>query len=94
MSKIIILSLLILSSVLITKELNLNYKGLEDKVGWEKVGVSLPKYNVKQISQKTRENPIWVHFGIGNIFRFFIGGIADNYFRKYFKKRDYLCRNF
>ena len=91
MSKIIILSLLILSSVLITKELNLNYKGLEDKVGWEKVGVSLPKYNVKQISQKTRENPIWVHFGIGNIFRFFIGGIADNLISENILKKGITC---
>ena len=91
MSKIIILSLLILSSVLITKELNLNYKGLEDKVGQEKVGVSLPKYNVKQISQKTRENPIWVHFGIGNIFRFFIGGIADNLISENILKKGITC---
>ena len=77
MSKIIILSLLLFSSVLITKQLKLSYKGLEEKAGWEKAGVSLPKYDVKSLAEKTRESPIWVHFGIGNIFRLFIGGIAD-----------------
>ena len=77
MSKIIIISLLLFSSVLITKQLKLSYKGLEDKAGWERAGVSLPKYDVKSLAEKTRESPIWVHFGIGNIFRLFIGGIAD-----------------
>ena len=77
MPKIIILSLLLFSSVLITKQLKLSYKGLEDKGGWEKAGVSLPNYDVKSLAEKTRESPIWVHFGIGNIFRLFIGGIAD-----------------
>ena len=31
----------------------------------------------KKISEKAKEAPGWVHFGIGNIFRIFIGGIAD-----------------
>lgn len=32
---------------------------------------------MEQACQKAKENPVWVHFGIGNIFRIFIGGIAD-----------------
>lgn len=55
----------------------LNYEGLENKEGWEKAGVLLPSYDAKKLAEKTKQNPIWVHFGIGNIFRFFIGGIAD-----------------
>ena len=57
--------------------MQLNYKGLEDKNAWEKIGVSLPSYDFKALAEKTKKNPLWVHFGIGNIFRFFIGGIAD-----------------
>ena len=37
----------------------------------------LPGYDVEKVSQKAKEEPEWVHFGIGNIFRIFIGGIAD-----------------
>jgi fructuronate reductase len=58
-------------------ELELNYEGLQNKKGWEKAGVLLPNYDVKKLAEKTKKNPMWVHFGIGNIFRFFIGGIAD-----------------
>ena len=37
----------------------------------------LPGYDVEEVSEKARKAPRWVHFGIGNIFRVFIGGIAD-----------------
>ena len=40
-------------------------------------GISLPTYNVEETARKAIEAPLWVHFGIGNIFRVFIGGIAD-----------------
>ena len=60
-----------------TSNLMLNYEGLKNKEGWEKAGVLLPNYDVKKLAENTKKNPIWVHFGIGNIFRFFIGGIAD-----------------
>ncbi len=43
----------------------------------EKGGIALPGYDVETASEKAKENPVWVHFGIGNIFRVFIGGIAD-----------------
>lgn len=37
----------------------------------------LPGYDVEETSRKAKEAPKWAHFGIGNIFRVFIGGIAD-----------------
>ena len=46
-------------------------------IAWEKAGIQLPGYDVEKISAKAKEAPVWVHFGIGNIFRVFIGGIAD-----------------
>ena len=71
--------------------LHLNYKGLENKKNWEKAGVILPSYDVKQLSEKTKKDPVWVHFGIGNIFRFFIGGIADELISKNILDKGITC---
>ena len=57
--------------------MKLTYKGLADKGSWEKAGISLPSYDPEKLAHETRKTPRWVHFGIGNIFRIFIGGIAD-----------------
>ena len=57
--------------------MKLTYKGLKDSESWKKAGIALPSYDPEELAKKTRENPAWVHFGIGNIFRIFIGGIAD-----------------
>ncbi len=50
---------------------------LNNKIGWSKAGITLPGYDVTALQKKTRETPRWAHFGIGNIFRIFLGGIAD-----------------
>lgn len=57
--------------------MRLNYDGLKDSQGWSNAGISLPTYDPQALARHTHENPIWVHFGIGNIFRIFVGGIAD-----------------
>lgn len=44
---------------------------LEHRKEWEDKGFSLPKYDREQMIEKTKENPFWVHFGAGNIFRAF-----------------------
>ena len=43
-----------------------------------KAGIKLPSYDVEKVAEDTKKSPVWVHFGIGNIFRIFIGGIADS----------------
>ena len=50
---------------------------IKNREAWEKAGIQLPGYDVKEVSEKAKKEPRWVHFGIGNIFRVFIGGIAD-----------------
>lgn len=55
--------------------MRLNYQGLQDKQAWEKAGVTLPKYDWKKICDTTEKNPVWIHFGAGNIFRGFIAGL-------------------
>lgn len=56
-------------------ELSLN--GIKDRAAWEAAGIMLPGYDVVWAAQKARTEPRWAHFGIGNIFRIFIGGIVD-----------------
>lgn len=89
-----ILSLLSCSHLKSTESANnlrLNYKGLADKIKWEKAGVSLPNYDIQKLAETTKKNPIWVHFGIGNIFRFFIGGIADKLISEKFLDKGITC---
>lgn len=57
--------------------MKLTMDGIKNRESWEKAGIKLPKYDVEKVCQKVQEKPVWVHFGIGNIFRIFIGGIAD-----------------
>lgn len=57
--------------------MELTLKGMKDRAPWQKAGIALPGYDVEAVSVKARMEPEWVHFGIGNIFRIFIGGIAD-----------------
>ena len=57
--------------------MELTWSGIEKKEEWEKAGIMLPGYDIKSVVQKTKKTPEWVHFGIGNIFRIFLGGIAD-----------------
>lgn len=52
-------------------------EGLKEKSSWEAVGVALPSYDVASVAEETKKAPVWVHFGAGNIFRIFIGGLAD-----------------
>ena len=57
--------------------MKLTMDGIKNREAWEKAGIQLPGYDAKEVSEKAKKEPRWVHFGIGNIFRVFIGGIAD-----------------
>lgn len=57
--------------------MKLTIEGLKDKGAWEAAGISLPAYDVEKVLADTKAAPVWVHFGAGNIFRIFIGGLAD-----------------
>jgi len=50
---------------------------IKNAKAWQEKGIVVPAYDVKKVSDNTKKSPVWVHFGVGNIFRIFIGGIAD-----------------
>ena len=56
----------------------LNENGLKDKAVWESKGYALPKYDRAAMIEATKKNPIWVHFGAGNIFRAFQANVVQN----------------
>ena len=62
--------------------MELTINGLKKYEDWKKADIKLPGYDVEEVVRLTKENPKWVHFGIGNIFRIFLGGIADTLLEK------------
>ena len=71
--------------------MKLTLSGIENREAWEKAGITLPGYDVKAVSEKAKKEPVWVHFGIGNIFRIFIGGIADGLLEEGVMDRGITC---
>ena len=71
--------------------MRLSYSGLKEREQWEQAGITLPGYDPEQIAALTKQHPVWVHFGIGNIFRMFIGGIADQLIEKGLMKQGITC---
>ena len=72
--------------------MKLTLNGIKEHEAWENAGIQLPGYDVEKISAKAKEAPVWVHFGIGNIFRVFIGAchmafcnLCGRFFCKKFK---------
>lgn len=59
-------------------DMELTRRGISERDAWKSAGIQLPDYDVKAVAERTQEAPVWVHFGIGNIFRIFIGGIAHD----------------
>ncbi len=45
---------------------------------WEAKGYELPKFDIEAVARKTHDNPTWVHFGAGNIFRAFHASILND----------------
>ena len=51
--------------------LSLNENGLRDPKEWLEKGYTLPAFDRAKMIARTKEAPVWVHFGAGNIFRAF-----------------------
>ena len=57
--------------------MKLNLGSLKNREQWLDKGYALPEYDVSAVRQNTKEAPEWVHFGAGNIFRAYLGSIAQ-----------------
>lgn len=42
-----------------------------------KLGIEIPKFDVRKVKEETLKNPEWLHFGAGNIFRILVGNTAQ-----------------
>lgn len=60
----------------------LNKESIKNSALWEKAGIEIPKFDHDKMSASTKENPTWVHFGAGNIFRGFIAMLQQELLNK------------
>ena len=71
--------------------MKLTLESLKNREAWERAGISLPAYDVAALAERTKKAPVWVHMGIGNIFRIFMGGIADRLVSGGFMDKGITC---
>lgn len=58
--------------------MKLNLKSLSDPTFWNEKGIALPAYDIQEVKEATQAAPIWVHFGVGNIFRAFVAAMQQD----------------
>lgn len=57
-------------------------EGIKDVAAFEQAKVELPKYDVAQVQAHSKESPVWLHFGAGNIFRGFVASLQQDLLNK------------
>lgn len=62
--------------------MKLDSTGLKNTAEWKEAGYALPEFDREQIAANTKENPRWIHFGAGNIFRAFQANVLQNLLNK------------
>ena len=58
--------------------MKLTQKELENKKVWEDAGFELPAFDRHKMIENTKENPQWIHFGAGNLFRAFPAAVCQD----------------
>lgn len=49
---------------------------------WEQAGIALPSFSREELVQATTNDPTWIHFGAGNIFRAFPAAVLQEVLNK------------
>ncbi|WP_088226098.1 mannitol dehydrogenase family protein [Desulfosporosinus sp. FKB] len=62
--------------------LDLSREGIKNGKPWTESGIELPGFQADEMIRVTRDNPAWVHFGAGNIFRGFIAVLQQTLLNK------------
>jgi fructuronate reductase len=62
--------------------MKLSQAELRNQKQWEDVGFEIPQFDRKQMIKETKENPEWIHFGGGNIFRAFPAAVCQDLLNK------------
>ena len=57
--------------------MKLSEQCLKNKEQWEQAGYQLPQFDREAVTAATKENPFWIHFGAGNIFRAFQANVVQ-----------------
>ena len=71
-----------------------NLSNLSNKEFWERNGYELPQFNIEEVKEETKKNPIWLHFGAGNIFRAYIAVLQQTLLNKKFASRGIIACEF
>ena len=58
--------------------MQLSEAGLKNREEWTSKGYRLPEFDRETVMAATKENPFWIHFGAGNIFRAFQANVVQN----------------
>lgn len=58
--------------------MKLNANGIKNRTEWEEKGYEMPHFDHSKMVKATNENPCWIHFGAGNIFRGFPAMLMQN----------------
>lgn len=62
--------------------MELTLEGLKDRKGWKEKGYNIPEFDVVKVREETRENPDWIHFGAGNLFKAFQSRLTQELLNK------------
>jgi len=62
--------------------LKLRQEELNNRKRWEDNGFELPEFDRNKMIKDTKENPEWIHFGAGNIFRAFPAAVCQELLNK------------
>ena len=59
------------------RKLNLTIQEIKNREHWEKRGYQVPDFDVEAVREMTRMEPVWLHFGAGNLFRAFLADVCS-----------------